>query len=139
MWMVFALLSAFFAAVTSILAKVGIAGMSPYLATAVRTVVVLLMAWAVVLAGGSQGELFKMTPRNWLFLVLSGIATGLSWLFYFLALDKGDVSKVAPIDKSSLVLVILFSFLFLHEKMTPGTLAGGALITAGTLVIVFWK
>ena len=139
MWILFALLSAFFAAVTSILAKVGITGMNPYLATAVRTVVVLLMAWGIVFAGGSQAELAKMTPRNWLFLVLSGIATGLSWLFYFVALQKGEASKVIPVDKSSVVLGMVLAFIFLHEKMTPGTLVGGALITAGTFVIIFWK
>ena len=139
MWIVFALLSAFFAAVTSILAKIGIEGVNPNLATAVRTVVVLLMAWGIVFAGGLHQGLGKITPHNWLFLVLSGIATGLSWLFYFAALQKGEASKVIPIDKSSVVLGMVMAFIFLHEKLTSATLVGGALITAGTLVLVFWK
>jgi len=139
MWIVFALLSAFFAAVTAILAKIGIEGVNPNLATAVRTVVVLLMAWGIVFAGGLQHGLGKMTPHNWLFLLLSGIATGLSWLFYFAALQKGEASKVIPIDKSSVVLGMVMAFIFLHEKLTPATLIGGALITAGTFVLVFWK
>ena len=139
MWIVFALLAAFFAAVTSILAKIGIEGVNPNLATAVRTVVVLLMAWGIVFACGLQQGLGKMTAHNWLFLLLSGIATGLSWLFYFAALQKGEASKVIPIDKSSVVLGMFMAFVFLHEKLTLGTLVGGALITAGTFVLVFWK
>ena len=139
MWILYALLSAFFAAVVSILAKVGMQGVNPNLATAVRTVVVLVMAWGLVLGLGLQDGLAKMTPRNWWFLVLSGIATGLSWLFYFAALQRGDVSRVSPIDKSSLVLAMIFAFIFLGEKITPGVVVGGALITAGTFVLIFWK
>ena len=139
MWLIYALLSAFFAAAVSILAKAGMAGVNSNLATAVRTGVVLVMAWGLVLGLGLQRGLSAMTPRNWWFLILSGIATGLSWLFYFAALQRGDVSRVNPVDKSSLVLVMLFAFLFLGEKPTPGVLVGGALVTAGTLVMVLWK
>ena len=139
MWILYALLSAFFAAVVSILAKVGMQGVNPNLATAVRTCVVLVMAWGLVLGLGLQDGLAKMTPRNWWFLVLSGIATGLSWLFYFAALQRGDVSRVSPVDKSSLVLAMIFAFIFLGEKITPGVVVGGALITAGTFVLIFWK
>jgi len=139
MWILYALLSAFFAAVVSILAKVGMQGVNPNLATAVRTCVVLVMAWGLVLGLGLQDGLAKMTPRNWWFLILSGIATGLSWLFYFAALQRGDVSRVSPVDKSSLVLAMIFAFIFLGEKITPGVVVGGALITAGTFVLIFWK
>ena len=139
MWIVYALLSAVFAAAVSILAKIGMEGVNSSLATAVRTVVVLVMAWGLVLALGLQGGLAKMTPRNWWFLALSGFATGLSWLCYYAALQRGDASRVNPVDKSSVVLAILFAFLFLREKPTPGVLLGGALITAGTFVLVFWK
>ena len=139
MWLVYALLSAVFAAAVSILAKAGMEGVNSNLAVAVRTGVVLVMAWGLVFALGLQHGLSAMTSRNWWFLILSGIATGLSWLFYYAALQRGEVSRVNPIDKSSLVLVILFAFLFLGEKPTPGILLGGGLITAGTLVMVFWK
>ncbi len=139
MWIVFALLSAFFAAVTTILAKIGIEDVNANLATAIRTVVVLMMAWGIVFAGGLQHGIEKITTRNWTFLILSGIATGLSWLFYFSALQKGDASKVIPIDKSSVVLGMILAFVVLREEATRGTLVGGALITAGTFVIIFWK
>ena len=139
MWILFALLSAFFAAVVSILAKLGMEGVNANLATAVRTVVVLVMAWGIVFAAGAQHGLAAMTSRNWLFLLLSGVATGLSWLFYFAALQRADASKVIPIDKSSVVLGMALAFFILHEKVTPGTLVGGALITAGTFVLIFWK
>ena len=141
MWLVYALLSAVFAAAVSILAKAGMEGVNSNLATAVRTGVVLVMAWGLVFALGLQHGLSALTSRNWWFLILSGIATGLSWLFYFAALKEpgGNVSRVNPIDKSSLVLAMVFAFLFLGEKATPGVLVGGGLITAGTLVIVFWK
>ena len=139
MWIVYAILSAFFAAVTSILAKIGLTNINSNLATAVRTAVVLVMAWGLVLALGLQDGLARMTPRNWVFLVLSGVATGLSWLFYYAALQRGDVSRVVPVDKSSLVLAMVFAFVFLREKATPGALVGGALIAAGTFVMVFWK
>jgi transporter family protein len=137
MWIVYALLPAVFAAAVSILAKAGMAGVNSNLATAVRTVVVLVMAWGLVLGLGLQDGLAKMTPRNWWFLILSGIATGLSWLCYYAALQRGDVSRVSPIDKSSVVLTMVFAFALLHEKITPGALVGGALITAGTFVMVF--
>jgi len=139
MWLVYALLSAVFAAAVSILAKAGMEGVNSNLAVAVRTGVVLVMAWGLVFALGLQHGLSAMTSRNWWFLILSGVATGLSWLFYYAALQRGEVSRVNPVDKSSLVLVMIFAFVFLHEKPTPGILAGGALITAGTLVMVFWK
>ena len=134
MWILYAVLSAVFAALTAILAKVGIGGVNSNLATAVRTVVVLAMAWGIVLLTGAQSGLRDLTQKNWLFLVLSGLATGASWLFYYKAIQEGDVSKVVPIDKFSVVLTMLLAFIFLHEKVDAKTIAGGVLITAGTLV-----
>ena len=136
MWAVYALCSAFFAALTSILAKVGIEGVNSNLATAVRTAVVLVMAWLVVFATGTADGVWSIGRRSWLFLVLSGLATGASWLFYFKALQIGEASKVIPVDKFSVVLGILMAFIFLHEAVTAKTLLGGALIAIGTFVLI---
>lgn len=136
MWAVYALCSAFFAALTSILAKVGIEGVNSNLATAVRTGVVLVMAWLVVFATGTADGLWSIGKKSWLFLVLSGLATGASWLFYFKALQIGEASKVIPVDKFSVVLGILMAFIFLHEAVTAKTLMGGALIAIGTFVLI---
>lgn len=136
MWAVYALCSAFFAALTSILAKVGIEGVNSNLATAVRTGVVLVMAWLVVFATGTADGVWSIGRRSWLFLVLSGLATGASWLFYFKALQIGEASKVIPVDKFSVVLGILMAFIFLHEAVTAKTLIGGALIAIGTFVLI---
>lgn len=136
MWAVYALCSAFFAALTSILAKVGIEGVNSNLATAVRTAVVLVMAWLVVFATGTADGVWSIGRRSWLFLVLSGLATGASWLFYFKALQIGEASKVIPVDKFSVVLGILMAFIFLHEAVTAKTLVGGALIAIGTFVLI---
>ena len=136
MWAVYALCSAFFAALTSILAKVGIEGVNSNLATAVRTAVVLVMAWLVVFATGTAEGVWSIGRRSWLFLVLSGLATGASWLFYFKALQIGEASKVIPVDKFSVVLGILMAFIFLHEAVSAKTLIGGALIAVGTFVLI---
>ena len=136
MWAVYALCSAFFAALTSILAKVGIEGVNSNLATAVRTAVVLVMAWLVVFATGTAEGVWSIGRRSWLFLVLSGLATGASWLFYFKALQIGEASKVIPVDKFSVVLGILMAFIFLHEAVTAKTLLGGTLIAIGTFVLI---
>ncbi|GAP72363.1 hypothetical protein SAMD00024442_3_81 [Candidatus Symbiothrix dinenymphae] len=136
MWKYYALLSAFFAALTAILAKVGVKGISGNVATAVRTFVVLIMAWAIVLMSGQLKEEKELSKTNLLFLCFSGLATGLSWIFYFKALETGDVSKVAPIDKLSVVFVMLLSFFFLHEAMDVKTIIGGVLITIGALILV---
>ena len=135
-WIVYALLSAFFAALTSILAKVGIENVNSNLATAIRTVVVLFMAWGIVFVTGKQHELAAVGSKSWLFLVLSGCATGLSWLFYFKALQIGEASKVMPIDKFSVVIGMVLAFLVLGEKADGKTLAGGLLITIGTVVLI---
>ena len=136
MWAVYALCSAFFAALTSILAKVGIEGVNSNLATAVRTAVVLVMAWLVVFATGTADGVWNIGRKSWLFLVLSGLATGASWLFYFKALQIGEASKVIPVDKFSVVLGILMAFIFLHEAVSAKTLIGGALIAIGTFVLI---
>ncbi|GHT14654.1 membrane protein [Planctomycetales bacterium] len=136
MWKYYALLSAFFAALTAILAKVGVKGIDGNVAVAVRTVVVLLMAWGIVFASGQLKEVKELSKINVLFLIFSGLATGLSWIFYFKALETGDVSKVAPIDKLSIVFVIIISFLFLQEPMNTKTIIGGLLITAGAVVLI---
>ena len=136
MWWIFAILSAVFAAFTSILAKIGIEGVDSNLATAIRTIVVLLMAWGMVFLTHSQGGVGSITPKSWLFLILSGFATGGSWLCYFYALKIGEVNKVVPIDKCSLVLTILFAVIFLGESFTWKTLVGSILLLAGTLIIV---
>ena len=137
MWMTYALLSAFFAAATSILAKVGICNISSNLATAIRTIVVVIMAWGIVFITGSQSQISQLTSKNWYFLIFSGIATGLSWLFYFKAIQLGDVSKVVPIDKFSVVISMLMAFIFLGETISAKTIIGGLLITAGTFVLIF--
>lgn len=137
MWKYYAILSAIFAALTAILAKIGIKGISGNVATAIRTVVILFIAWGIVLAGGELKEIKALTKTNIIFLVLSGIATGLSWIFYFKALETGDVSKVAPIDKLSVAIAIGLSFIILKEPISPKVLLGGALIVAGTIVIIW--
>lgn len=136
MWFVFALLSAVFAALTSILAKVGIEGVNSNLATAIRTVVVLVMAWGMVFVTNTQGGLTDISKKSWLFLILSGLATGASWLCYYRALQIGEASKVVPIDKLSVVITLVLAFVFLHESFTPKSLIGCLLIGAGTLLMV---
>ena len=136
MWFVFALLSACFAALTTILAKVGMDGVNSNLATAIRTVVVLVMAWGMVFLTGAQQGISGITPRAWIFLTLSGLATGASWLFYYRALQLGDASLVAPVDKSSLVITILLAFIFLHAAISWKVILGSALIAAGTFVLI---
>ena len=136
MWFVFALLSAVFAALTSILAKVGIEGVNSILATAIRTVVVLVMAWGMVFVTNTQGGLTDISKKSWLFLILSGLATGASWLCYYRALQIGEASKVVPIDKLSVVITLVLAFVFLHERFTPKSLVGCLLIGAGTLLMV---
>lgn len=136
MWFVFALLSAMFAALTSILAKVGIEGVNSNLATAIRTVVVLVMAWGMVFVTNTQGGLTDISRKSWLFLILSGLATGASWLCYYRALQIGEASKVVPIDKLSVVITLVLAFVFLHERFTPKSLIGCLLIGAGTLLMV---
>ena len=136
MWFLFALLSAVFAALTSILAKVGIEGVDSNLATAIRTVVVVVMAWGLVFLTNAQGGIGEISRRSWLFLILSGLATGASWLCYYRALQLGEASKVVPIDKMSVVITLLFAFVFLHEQFTAKSLIGCILIGAGTLVMM---
>ena len=136
MWFVFALLSAVFAALTSILAKVGIEGVNSNLATAIRTVVVLVMAWGMVFVTNTQGGLADISRKSWLFLILSGLATGASWLCYYRALQIGEASKVVPIDKLSVVITLGLAFVFWHERFTPKSLIGCLLIGAGTLLMV---
>ena len=136
MWFVFALLSAVFAALTSILAKVGIEGVNSNLATAIRTMVVLVMAWGMVFVTNAQGGLTDISRKSWLFLILSGLATGASWLCYYRALQIGEASKVVPIDKLSVVITLVLAFVFLHERFTPKSLIGCLLIGAGTLLMV---
>ena len=136
MWIVYALLSSVFAAFTSILAKVGIDGVNSNLATAIRTAVVLVMAWGMVFITGTQSGIAEIGKKSWLFLVLSGLATGASWLCYYKALQIGAASKVVPVDKLSVVFTLLMAFVFLHEKFTPKSLVGCLLIGAGTLLMV---
>jgi len=136
MWLILAVLSAVFAALTSILAKVGIEGVNSNLATAIRTAVVLLMSWGMVFITNAQGGLTSITQKSWIFLILSGLATGASWLCYYKALQLGDVSKVVPIDKLSVVFTLILAFVFLHEKFTVKSLIGTLLLAAGTLVMV---
>ena len=136
MWFVFALLSAVFAALTSILAKVGIDGVNSNLATAIRTMVVVAMAWVMVFLTNAQGGLTEISRKSWLFLILSGLATGASWLCYYRAIQIGEVSKVAPIDKLSVVITLVMAAVFLQEKFTPRSIIGCVLIGAGTLFIV---
>lgn len=136
MWFVFALLSAVFAALTSILAKIGIEGVNSNLATALRTVVVLAMAWGMVFLTNAQSGIGQISRRSWLFLILSGLATGASWLCYYRALQIGEASKVVPIDKLSVVITLVLAFVFLHEKVTAKSTIGCALIAVGTLLMV---
>ena len=136
MWFVLALLSAVFAALTSILAKIGIDGVNSNLATAIRTVVVVGMAWLMVFIKGAQGGLTDISRKSWLFLILSGLATGASWLCYYKALQIGEASKVVPVDKLSVVITLILAFIFLNEKITVKSGIGCALIGAGTLLMV---
>ena len=136
MWFIFALLSAVFAALTSILAKVGIDGVNSNLATAIRTMVVVAMAWGMVFLTNTQGGIAEISRKSWLFLILSGLATGASWLCYYRAIQIGEVSKVVPIDKLSVVITLVMAGVFLHEKFTPKSVIGCLLIGAGTLVMV---
>ena len=136
MWAVFAFLSAIFAALTSILAKVGIEGVNSTLATAIRTVVVLGMSWGMVFIMNVQNGIGEISRKSWMFLILSGLATGASWLCYYRALQLGEASKVVPIDKLSVVITLALAFIFLHEQFTVKSLIGSLLITAGTLVMV---
>lgn len=136
MWAILALLSAVFAALTGILAKLGMEGINSNLGTAIRTVVVLIMAWGIVFATGKHTGIGDITTRGWVFLVLSGLATGLSWICYFHALQIGEASKVIPIDKFSVVISIILAFLILGEKVTVTKIIGGALITIGTFVLI---
>ena len=136
MWAIFAILSAIFAALTSILAKVGIEGVNSNLAIAVRTIVVVLMAWFMVFVTGNQNGIVDISKKSWIFLILSGLATGASWLCYYKALQLGEVSKVVPIDKLSIVMTIILAFIFLGEQITLKTLIGCCLIVAGTFVMI---
>ena len=136
MWLVFAILSAIFAALTSILAKVGIEGVNSNLATAIRTVVVVAMSWGMVFLTNSQNGITEISRKSWIFLILSGLATGASWLCYYKALQIGDASKVVPIDKLSVVITLVLAFVFLHEDFTIKSLIGCILIGIGTLVMV---
>ena len=136
MWLVPALLSAVFAALTSILAKIGIEGVPSNLATAIRTVVVVFMSWGMVFLTNVQKDIFRISARSWLFLILSGLATGASWLCYYKALQLGDAAKVVPVDKLSVVITLVLAFLFLHEQFTLKSLAGCILIGIGTLLMV---
>ena len=133
MWAVFAVLSAIFAALTSILAKVGIEGVSSNLATAIRTLVVVILAWGIVFFTDAQSGIASISRKSWLFLILSGLATVASWLCYYRALQLGEASKVVPVDKMSVVITLALAFIFLHEELTVRSLVGMALITAGTL------
>ena len=136
MWVILALLSAVFAALTSILAKVGIENVNSNLATAIRTVVVVFMAWGMVFLTNTQGGVMEISRRSWMFLILSGLATGASWMCYYKALQLGEASKVVPIDKLSVVITLVLAFVFLHEKFTAKSFFGCVLIGAGTLLMV---
>ena len=136
MWFILALGSAVFAALTSILAKIGIDGVNSNLATAIRTVVVLIMAWGMVFLTDAQHGIASISRKSWLFLILSGLATGASWLCYYKALQIGDASKVVPVDKLSVVITLVLAFTLLHEKLTAKSVIGAVLITVGTLIMV---
>ena len=136
MWVIFAILSAVFAALTSILAKIGIEGVNSNLATAVRTIVVVLMAWFMVFITGNQNGIVDISKKSWIFLILSGLATGASWLCYYKALQLGETSKVVPIDKLSIVITIVLAFIFLGEQITLKTLIGCCLIVTGTFIMI---
>lgn len=135
MWAVFAILSAVFAALTSILAKIGIEGVNSNLATALRTIVVLVMSWVMVFITNAQGGIGEISRKSWLFLILSGLATGASWLCYYKALQMGEASKVVPIDKMSVVITLVLAFVFLHESVSVKAIIGALLIAAGTLIM----
>lgn len=136
MWMIFAVLSAVFAALTSILAKIGIEGVNSNLATSIRTIVVVIMAWGMVFLTHAQNGLEEISKKSWIFLILSGLATGASWLCYYKALQMGDASKVVPIDKLSVVITLILAFVFLHEQFTAKSIIGCILIGVGTLIMV---
>lgn len=136
MWLLYAILSAVFAALTSILAKIGIESVNSTLATAIRTIVVLVMAWIMVFVSGTQSGIVDISKKSWIFIILSGIATGASWLCYYKALQVGEASKVVPVDKMSVVLTLILAFIFLHEQFTWKSAIGSILITAGTLFMV---
>lgn len=136
MWLIFALLSAVFAALTSIFAKIGIEGINSNLATAIRTVVVLFMAWGMVFVTGTQNQIGNIGQKSWIFLVLSGMATGFSWLFYYKALQIGEASKVVPVDKFSVVITMIMAFVILKEAVTLKTVLGGVFITIGTFIMI---
>lgn len=136
MWLILAILSSVFAALTSILAKIGIDGVNSNLATAIRTAVVLVMSWGMVFVTNNQGGITSIGNKSWLFLILSGLATGASWLCYYKAIQLGSASKVVPIDKMSVVITLVFAALFLHEQFTWKSAIGSVLITAGTLLMV---
>ena len=137
MWIIYALLAAFFAALVTIFAKIGIEGVNSNLAVAIRTVVVLAMAWIIVFATGKHGEVAAITQKSWMFLVLSGLATGFSWLLFYKALQIGDVSKVVPIDKLSIVITMVLAFVILGETASLKTIIGAILIVLGTIVLIF--
>lgn len=137
MWWIYALLSALFASLTAIFAKIGITGVNSNLATAMRTIIILMVAWGIVLARGEEKGITSLSKQNIIFLIISGLATGLSWIFYFKALQIGKVSQVAPVDKLSVALTIILSVLFLGEALTIKTVMGALLIIAGTLVLIF--
>lgn len=139
MWKLYAILAAFFAALTAIFAKIGVKDVDSNLATAIRTVIILFITWGIVFLSNRIGEVRELTKSNWIFLILSGVATGLSWLFYFKALQLGDASKVAPIDKLSVVFTILLAFIILREPFNIRVLFGGLLIAGGSLVILMGK
>ena len=136
MWAIYAVASAIFAALTSILAKIGISGVNSHLATAIRTIVVVLTSWGMVFLTGAQNGLDSISRKSWIFLILSGLATGASWLCYYRALQLGETTKVVPIDKLSVVFTLILAFIFLHEQFTVKSLIGTVLITLGTLVMV---
>lgn len=136
MWILYALLSAFFAALTSVLAKIGIKNINSNLATAIRTAVILAMTWITVFLSGTYKDVLRISPKSWLFLILSGLATGVSWLFYFKALQTGSVSKVAPIDKLSIVITLVLAFFILGEKADIKTIIGCIAICAGVIIII---
>lgn len=136
MWLIFAILSSVFAALTSILAKIGIDGVNSNIATAIRTAVVLALSWLMVFVTGAQSGISEINKRNWMFLILSGLATGASWLCYYKALQIGEASKVIPIDKMSVVLTLILAFIFLHEQFTAKTLVGIIFLTTGTILMI---
>lgn len=138
-WLIYAILSAFFASLVAIFGKIGIKNVDSNLAVAIRTVIVVVFAWVIVLFQNNAGDLFKISKYSYFFIILSAIATGLSWLFYYKALQLGEASKVAPIDKLSVALTLILAFIFLNEKPTLGTILGGSLVTAGVLITALVK